>query len=150
MSSYNLSLFLVFLSFFNFLNNSFLSTKDFSISVNISLDIKFNWYASRAYVVDDKWAELAKQFIDDPTKVEFHRGTLGWEKTKCASAELLRSGSFSQYRLTPVYEWQWLYQVNGQYYLTQYWYKDKKEVMNQIMDAIDSLELFEPSKRLMR
>ena len=109
-----------------------------------------NWYASRAYVVDDKWAELAKQFIDDPTKVEFHRGTLGWEKTKCASAELLRSGSFSQYRLTPVYEWQWLYQVNGQYYLTQYWYKDKKEVMNQIMDAIDSLELFEPSKRLMR
>jgi len=58
------------------------------------------FYEDRIYVTNDEWADISKQFIDDPEKVEYLHGS-NWIKTMCATVEGIRYGNIKEYRIKP-------------------------------------------------
>ena len=90
-----------------------------------------NWLPSMHYVTDDKWAELAKQLVDDPEKVEFRTKQDKWRPTELVDVFELRKSDFSKYRIKPKYVYQWLYtfKLKGETYfdVTKYLPEDQAD-----------------------
>ena len=58
------------------------------------------WNINTIYIVDDEWAEIAKQFIDDKSKIEFHVGHHR-KSTDASNVHILRKGYIDKYGIKP-------------------------------------------------
>jgi len=112
---------------------------------------KFSWDKDTFYVVDDEYAKIRKQFIDDRTKIEYRQDeTKKWRTTECIDIESFTCILYNKprcYRIKPeepVYEWQYatIIGVNGTWYLSSY--KTDEEIKEQTGNWVK----FEPSKRI--
>ena len=67
------------------------------------------WSIKTTYIVDDEWAKIAKQFIDDRDKVEFYDGH-HWSRTLASDVHTVRKEFVRNYRIKtdePTYYYQW-------------------------------------------
>ena len=107
-----------------------------------------NWLPRYFYVVDDEWAEIAKQFIDDSSKVEHKDINNNWAATIAQNIYDLRLGDITEYRIKPkepVYEWQYSYiNPQGIYAITKEFYTPN-EVTQEDLNI--GFMRFEPSRR---
>ena len=60
-----------------------------------------SWSNGYIYIVDDEWSKIAKQCIDDPSKVECHIGAEGWVTTTFYTLRRLRQQNVKKYRIKP-------------------------------------------------
>jgi len=120
---------------------------------NWSIVQKPVWADDVEYVVDDEWAEIAKQFIDDPSKVEYHSPyRYAWVTTEHTDIHDLRKDCVDDYRIKPketVYEYQYIYYCydENRYKITVNYYTSVEEICLQNVQG-HTLERYDISARI--
>ena len=114
------------------------------------LDHEPNWNPKYTYVCDDEWASLAKQFIDDPKKIEYKSGDKWHNLSKFNDVDTLRFGDVDCFRIKPkkvdYYQWMWL-DFEGLWRISTGHYYSASEAASAIgIVKDDNVKAFKPSK----
>jgi hypothetical protein len=92
-----------------------------------------SWDENSSYIVDDEFAELRKQFVDDPTQIEWCRELdEEWEVTLLTDLDIFTNRLFWGYkcRIKPkkVTKWKWVMasRFSGKFRVTELWYTEEE------------------------
>lgn len=109
-----------------------------------------SWKEHNYYVIDDEWAEIRKQFIDDKSKV-LVKSNKSWIVTELDNVSEFGKGCYTveKYKIKPECLYQWIYREKGNtnYRITSCHYKTKEEALKVIGKGVEVEVIpYEPSK----
>jgi hypothetical protein len=91
------------------------------------------WDKDLVYIIDDEYATLRKQFIDDPTQLQwFDKISKEWETSTLTDLDIftrqLHVGYIYRIKPKTVTKWRWVMYITTQndYYVTIDWYTEEE------------------------